>query len=65
MKVKAEIVPDRKSGIITAGKEYQAKNYDTNGIASFEIVSDDGFDLFCLVQGCAHLDGSSWIIVEE
>ena len=62
MKVKTDFAPNP---YITAGKEYDARDYDKSNYDSFRITCDHGTNLSCLKQRCAHLNGGNWIVIEE
>lgn len=56
------IAPVGCKSYLAAGKEYKITSLDKNGLWSFTVVDDLGRERFCLLEGCAHLDGKDWII---
>ena len=50
---------------LTHDKFYEVKHIDSN-LEVFEIDADNGDEeLFCLLNGCAHLGGGDWEILSE
>ena len=48
---------------LTKGKPYETdRDSSFKNFESFRITDDDGYELYCLVKECAHLDGDDWII---
>ena len=62
MFVKADIVPEAKTWYLTAGKEYQVRAMQH---MTFLITDDNGDDTFCMLCGCPHLNGESWVLRTE
>ena len=62
MKNKYVIAPEECEIYLTPGRKYKIINGYT---FAFEIVSDNGNTIYCLYEGCAHLFGGDWIIVNE
>ena len=50
---------------VTRGKEYVVIEFKDVDRYAFNIVLDNGFKAFCLVKGCAHLDGGDWTLIEK
>lgn len=53
------IAPDDCHEYLTAGKEYAVVE---SGGGNFTIIDDDGDELYCLLEGCAHIEYNDWII---
>jgi len=62
MKVRAREVPARKLDYLTVNKEYDV---DEVGPSCGDIVDDEGDVLFIVFDGCSHLDGGDWEVVQE
>ncbi len=58
----ADKVPASARDYLTPGKPYLALNPDKRG---FDIVAHVVNDVFCLWEGCQHLDGGNWRRVES
>ncbi len=59
MKVKTDFAPH---DYLTAGKEYDVRGFESD---SFFIDTDEGFEIYCHMAGCAHLSGGCWIVVDD
>lgn len=49
---------------LTPGKVYRATPSGPSG-EGFGIVADHGAGLFCLLTGCAHLNGDNWRVTRK
>ena len=53
---------------LTVGKKYLIKNCNKikrgNGLY-FEMIADNGFEMYCLEFGCPHLNNQNWEIQES
>lgn len=48
---------------LTKGKSYKTdRNSSFKDFESFRITDDNGYEIYCLVTECAHLNGGNWII---
>jgi hypothetical protein len=55
---KFAIAPKGKYNSVIAGVKYEVLNFDSS---TFEIKLNGSIQ-FCLVKGCCHIDGKSWIL---
>lgn len=55
----AVIAPGGCASYLTPGKEYLGVVFSAG---AFEIHDDDGAELFCLFEGCAHAGGHDWLV---
>lgn len=53
------IAPEDCNSYLTPGKEYKVI---IGNFKSFNIIDDDGDELYCLLEGCAHIEYNDWII---
>lgn len=60
-KVYARYDGDRTVDYITPEKMYEVSHDDGK---IFHAINDDGVDMFCVWEGCAHLDNGDWTRVE-
>lgn len=44
---------------LTAGKRYEVDSRDW-GTLMFKAIANDGGEIFCLWESCAHLEGGNW-----
>jgi hypothetical protein len=49
---------------LTPGKLYPIYDVNNYGLITFHILDDDGYERFCLLKGCGHIDHRDWVIVE-
>jgi len=52
------IPPEGCASYLTAGKRYEVLREET--IRGFYITDNDGDEIYCLWDGCGHLDGGDW-----
>lgn len=50
-----------KREYLTPGKVYDIYEADEYG---FSMIDDEGDELGCLFEGCSHLNGKDWEVVE-
>lgn len=60
-RVKAPKIVNRRRVTISPDIEYEVLEVFEDG-ASFTI-EHRGIEVFCLVEGCAHLKGESWVVI--
>lgn len=48
---------------ITKGKQYETS--EGRSELSFRIKDDSGYEIYCLYNGCSHLNGNRWIKVKN
>jgi hypothetical protein len=69
MKVKTDqAFSSGRSNYLTDGKEYkvyQYKGYEITKDYFSAIIDDNGVEHAIVIDGCAHLFGKAWIIVED
>jgi hypothetical protein len=59
---KRYVKTDRENCIyLTAGKVYEATDWDFDRPISFSITDDQEEKIHCLLEGCYHLYGRNWI----
>lgn len=61
MKVKIKSYNDELVEYLTEGKEYSLSDFSGHGGV---ILDDIGYEIYILLEECAHLNGGSWEIVE-
>lgn len=49
---------------LTPGKLYPIYDVNKYGLISFRISDDAGYERYCLLTGCSHLNYRDWVIVE-
>ncbi len=62
LKVVADRVPE-KSYYLTAGKVYELTLL-ADGHRAGDVFDDEGEAVFILLDGCSHLGGGNWRVVE-
>ena len=60
----AKLPENLEKGGLTPGKLYPIYDVSKYGSISFRILDDDGYERYCLLKGCSHLDSGDWVIVE-
>jgi hypothetical protein len=51
--------PETTSEYLTSNKDYKVVSVTDEG---FNIIDEEGKELFCLLSECGHLNGKDWII---
>jgi len=60
------VCPTNVNSTLTKGKPYVTDRFrDEKEFHSFRITTDEGSEIYCLFNNCAHLEGDNWIIVPE
>ena len=63
MKIKTQHVP-LECDCLTNGKEYEVTKYNSINFTGY-IADDDGDTLFVVFDGCAHLNGKAWEVIQD
>lgn len=64
--IKTVIAPKGCEDYLTEGKEYKVTKQDKDKVnPGFNIVDDEGSSIFCVLKGCAHINGGNWIIKDS
>ena len=67
MKVRTNEVSAEKLYYLTVNREYEVEGIlpDLDDALAGNIIGDEGKSIFILFDGCAHLDGRAWEVVQE
>lgn len=60
----AKLPKDFQTEDLTPGKLYPIYDVNKYGSITFRISDDVGYERYCLLKGCSHLNYRDWVIVE-
>ena len=60
LQIGSVVISPITTNYLTKGKECRLENVGDK--TSFRTIADSGRNIFCLLEGCAHLNGGNWEI---